>query len=206
ESNKDSFLASLDHESVASSDYQSANVIKRGGSQSTSKVWKYFDKDDTSGYGICCVKVVGKDSTQPCSKKIRYSGSTGNYWYHLRTAHGIFNTDGDDLTILTDEGFTELIAEAFPFYKLPSEKMVKSILLESYNYVKQTINLNISKNLAKTGLMATLLDPRSKSLSFISPYDAQKAFDNLHILYNNSSTNTSAMQFQENSNDSLLAR
>ncbi|CAG8669111.1 5974_t:CDS:2, partial [Dentiscutata heterogama] len=91
ESNKNSFLAFLDHESVASSDYQLANVIKRGRSQSTSK-------------------------------------------YHLRTAYGIFNTDDDDSTILTDEGFTELIAEAFPFYKLSSEKMVKSILLESYNY------------------------------------------------------------------------
>ncbi|CAG8737223.1 3221_t:CDS:1, partial [Dentiscutata erythropus] len=73
ESNKDSFLASFDHESVASSSNQSTNVIKRGGSQSTSKVWNYFDKDDTSEYGICCVKVVGKDSTQPCNKRIRYS-------------------------------------------------------------------------------------------------------------------------------------
>ncbi|CAG8805956.1 8464_t:CDS:2, partial [Cetraspora pellucida] len=41
--------------------------------------------------------------------------------------------------ILTDEGFTKLMAEVFPSYKLPSEKIIKSILLESYNYIKQTI-------------------------------------------------------------------
>ncbi|CAG8790154.1 24543_t:CDS:1, partial [Dentiscutata erythropus] len=50
ESNKDSFLASFDHEYVVSSSYQSTNIIKYSGSQSTSKVWNYFDKDDTSGY------------------------------------------------------------------------------------------------------------------------------------------------------------
>ncbi|CAG8827821.1 25361_t:CDS:1, partial [Racocetra persica] len=47
--------------------------------------------------------------------------------------------DQQPLSVLTDEGFTELMAEAFLSYKLPSEKMVKSMLLESYSYVKQTI-------------------------------------------------------------------
>ncbi|CAG8467656.1 10629_t:CDS:2 [Racocetra fulgida] len=58
----------------------------------------------------------------------------------------------------------------------------------------------------ETGLMAALLDPRSKSLLFISPYDAQTTFDNLHVLFNNSNTNISATQVQENSDDSLLVR
>ncbi|CAG8574049.1 12027_t:CDS:2, partial [Dentiscutata heterogama] len=48
-----------------------------------------------------------------------------------------------------------------------------------------------------TGLTAALLNPRSKSLSFVSLYDAQRTFNNLRAFFNNSNnvnTNTFVTQ------------
>ncbi|CAG8467632.1 10628_t:CDS:2 [Racocetra fulgida] len=117
----DNIVASLDYESVASSSHESNNITRHDGSQSNSKFWKYFDKNKILGYA----SDMPKDAIEknPLKKK------------HLDSIIVKFIVkDQQPLSVLTDEGFTELMAEAFPSYKLLSEKMVKSMLLESYSF------------------------------------------------------------------------
>ena len=52
---------------------------------------------------------------------------------------GIIVKDDQPLSICNDEGFREFVKELDPFYELPSDKKIKELLVNSYNYCKREI-------------------------------------------------------------------
>ena len=52
---------------------------------------------------------------------------------------GIIIKDEQPLSIRSDEGFREFVKDLDPFYELPSDKKIKELLANSYNYCKKEI-------------------------------------------------------------------
>ncbi|CAG8559557.1 11651_t:CDS:2, partial [Dentiscutata heterogama] len=174
------------HESDSSNDTQSSkkrkfdNLSLPDEDNSISKVWLYFTKDKIQQVGRYKVTVFGKNRYVPCGKEVNFNTakSTGNFWYHLKSAHGIHKDNIDNvsnvehnqislihkqilnnkivsfickdqqpLSVITDDGFIELMKEVVPNYKLPSKKAIKILLSQAFTHTKQHLMDKLSETL-----------------------------------------------------------
>ncbi|CAG8775047.1 3113_t:CDS:2, partial [Acaulospora morrowiae] len=144
----------------------STDTITSVDTRSTSKIWDYFNKCEDEKIGICQVKIPGKNGYQLCGKviKLNISKSTGNFWYHLKSTHRIFNDNNSSSNFeqINDEGFVELIKEFNPDYKLPSKKAIKAMLTQAFTCTKQQLIDEISEIPSFCSLTADLWTARSK--------------------------------------------
>jgi hypothetical protein len=76
---------------------------------------------------------------------------------------GIVVKDNQPLSIRDDEGFREFVEELDPFYELPSDKKVKALLVDGYNYCKQEISHLFEQGVASCSLTLDLWTSRSRA-------------------------------------------
>ncbi|CAB5359578.1 unnamed protein product [Rhizophagus irregularis] len=129
---------------------------------------------------------------------------------------GIIIKDNQPLSIRDDEGFQEFVEELNPFYELPSDKKVKELLVKGYNYCKQEIirlleqgvascslTLDLWTSRSRAGylvillLIASLLDPRCKSLNFANESQKNQTKALFREIYNEKRQELSTIQQQQ---------
>jgi len=76
---------------------------------------------------------------------------------------GIIIKDDQPLSIKSDEGFREFVEELNPFYELPSDKKVKELLVDSYNYCKKEIVHLFDQGISSCSLTLDLWTSRSRA-------------------------------------------
>ena len=70
--------------------------------------------------------------------------------------------DNQPLSIRDDEGFQEFVRELDPFYKFPSDKKIKELLTNGYNYCKQEI-IGLFESVTSCSLTLDLWTSRSRA-------------------------------------------
>ena len=75
---------------------------------------------------------------------------------------GIIIKDDQPLSIRNDEGFHEFVEELDPLYELPSDKKVKELLVNSYNYCKGEI-VHLFEGVTSCSLTLDLWTSRSRA-------------------------------------------
>jgi hypothetical protein len=76
---------------------------------------------------------------------------------------GIVVKDNQPLSIRDDEGFREFVEELDPFYELPSDKRIKELLVDGYNYCKQEIIRLFEQDVTSCSLTLDLWTSRSRA-------------------------------------------
>lgn len=75
---------------------------------------------------------------------------------------GILIKDHQPLSIREDEGLLEFIYELDPLFKVPSEKRIREILTNGYNYTKETLIRNFHSDIISCSLTSDLWTARSR--------------------------------------------
>jgi len=140
----------------------------------------------------CLVPVIGLNREQPCGHIMGTDGSTGNFIHHL-AKHRITRStnplqinetynitinkknkldkkfveiiikDNQPLNIRNDEGFQEFVKALNPVYELPSDKKIKELLVDSYNYCKEEIIHLFEQGITSCSLTLDLWTSKSRA-------------------------------------------
>jgi len=76
---------------------------------------------------------------------------------------GIIIKDDQPLSIRNDEGFCEFVKELDSSYELPSEKKMRELLVNSYNYCKKEIIHQLNQGITSCSLTLDLWTARSRA-------------------------------------------